>query len=238
VLSTSVSDSFSTKPRALGRQARDGADASTRKSDYWLCPVAIARSSHEVDVGARHGSRVVHRHGAVVVRPVRVPADRVLARRLAHTLFTDYEQGGIRLGSSSTGCFGPNEVSGFVDGGGYPVRLRLHDAAGNIGEWQSFAFTATAEQPGGCGTPSGTAGTGTTDPNADGGAAAGGRATAGNSAAGNAAASSQTSKSCTLSLGTPRGSSSLATLLALGTCALLARRRSLAIDESIERRRA
>ena len=72
--------------------------------------------------------------------------------------YLDYRFGNIGLGHSAMGCFGPSELSGIAAGQSYPGRVRLHDAGGNIGDWQSFVLPIAAEEMGGCGTPGGVAG--------------------------------------------------------------------------------
>ncbi len=76
----------------------------------------------------------------------------------AHVRYLDYQFGSIPLGHSAMGCFGGSELPELTSGSGYPMRARLHDAAGNVGEWQNTILTVQAEEPGGCGMPTPSAG--------------------------------------------------------------------------------
>jgi len=76
----------------------------------------------------------------------------------ANVRYLDYQSGGIRLGHSAMGCFGGAELPKLMPGSGYPMRARLRDAAGNVGEWQSTILAVLAEDPGGCGMPTASAG--------------------------------------------------------------------------------
>lgn len=89
------------------------------------------------------------------------------------TLRIPYDQN-IGLGHSISGCLGATELPELVGGTTYPSRLRLHDAAGNASEWQTFNLEVMAEEPGGCGMPEPTAGTSSMPGGGSGAADAGG----------------------------------------------------------------
>jgi MYXO-CTERM domain-containing protein len=127
----------------------------------------------------------------------------------AQHIYLDYDSGSIRLGHSAMGCFGPSEVTGIAPDQGYPGRIRLHDAAGHASDWQTFAINVAAEEPGGCGTPSGSAGVAGMSPTLEEPTSAGGADN--DDSPGAAAASSgsktlRTSKGCGCALGAERGS--------------------------------
>jgi hypothetical protein len=145
------------------------------------------------------------------------------------TLLSLYYDQDLQLGHSVMGCLGPNELPALDDGAQYPSRVRLRDAAGNTGDWQTFILDVVAEEPAGCGTPSPVAGTSST--------AGGGSANTGGTGALNAGGDTsepnegdnpaRTSKGCGCALG-QREHQSFAGI-ALLACALAAgvRRRQL-----------
>jgi hypothetical protein len=69
-------------------------------------------------------------------------------------LYRAYSFGPFGIGSSEMDCFGDASLSGIVEGATYHARLRLHDAADNVSEWQAFDLPIVAEEPAGCGGPS------------------------------------------------------------------------------------
>lgn len=141
----------------------------------------------------------------------------------ATILFTDYSQE-IRLGHSAMGCLGRKELPELGDGAGYPARVRLHDAAGNVSDWGTFIFRVVAEEPAGCGTPLPVAGTNSV--------AGGGASNTGGTGATDAIGgtnsppeddATRTSKGCGCALGERHrdsfaGSALLACVLAAGVC--------------------
>ena len=145
----------------------------------------------------------------------------------AQRLYLPYEFGPIGLGQSQMSCFGTRELSGIAAGQGYPGRVRLHDAAGNLSDWRSFVLDMAEEAPGGCGTPVVSAGAAGMPPmNPDPGtAAASGEAPNGTAAASSGSDAERTSKGCGCALGAEqRGAGTSAVTLAL-TLLLAARRR-------------
>jgi hypothetical protein len=149
-----------------------------------------------------------------------------------YIVYSDYIDTSQRVafGSSTMSCFGPLEIPGMVAGNGYAVGVALHDAAGNVSQFQTAVFNAVANEPASCGTPSetaGSSGSSTSDPGGSGGSAAATPGGSGNQASPDPEGD-RTSKGCGCAL--PAGpqrwpaEALLAGLLLLG-CA--ARRRSL-----------
>lgn len=96
----------------------------------------------------------------------------VVAGATPRIIYADLNTGNMRLplGSSAMGCFGRLEVPELAEGGGVALGARIFDAAGNASELRTTVLQAVANEPAGCGSPTGNAGSGPTEPG-DGGTA-------------------------------------------------------------------
>ncbi len=152
----------------------------------------------------------------------------VVMGQTPYLVYSDYSQR-VAFGSSPMRCFARLEIPGMVAGSGYPVGVSLHDAAGNVSQFKIAVFTALANEPASCGTPSETAGSGGSSTSDPGGGGTGATAADGN---GNPASADpdddRTSKGCGCALpAQPEGLHCEASLAALLLIGLTARRRSL-----------
>lgn len=56
----------------------------------------------------------------------------------ANNIFSRYFDGdALRLGQTTMGCFGSNELAGITAGQSYSTRVRVHDIAGHASDWRS-----------------------------------------------------------------------------------------------------
>jgi len=149
----------------------------------------------------------------------------------SHSISTWYQNGRISLGHSSMGCFGGNELPELEGGVGYPSRIRLHDAGGNVSDWQTFILDVVAEQPGGCGTPTTTAGASSVGGGATASTSGTGATTAvaGNTSTPEDEDATRTSKGCGCALGQRQSKSFAGAALLACVLAAGARRRRLPI---------
>ncbi|GEM_PF-1643220 len=122
----------------------------------------------------------------------------------ATNIFSNYVYGNsLRLGQTTMGCFGSNELAGITAGQSYSTRVRVHDVAGHASDWRTVFVSMAADVPGGCGgmdlaPPQG---------GATGGAATGGAATGGAATGLPAAASAGTSTVLPADGASPAGAS-------------------------------